>query len=163
MMKSSMLVLATALAAATYAPASAQSAPPKWADTLSGEIEKAYESGDLAKVQAARALADRVAIAYPNDGLILHYQAFALYREATMTAVRSPKSAGPIFQQSLDLFEKSLKSHPLPETRALISSIDGNLIAQDPSRAMELGMASAEAQSAAVATGPKNPRVWLVR
>jgi tetratricopeptide (TPR) repeat protein len=157
------LIVAALVATGVCAPLSAQTAPSKWADTLSGELERAYQSGDIARVQAARALAERVALAYPNDGLILHYQAFALYREATMTAAKNAKAAGPLFEQSLGLFQKSLKTHPIPEAHALISSIDGQLIGQDPSRAMELGMASSQSQATALSMGPKNPRVWLVR
>jgi hypothetical protein len=70
--------------------AQAQNAPAKWADTISTEIEKAQISGDAAKMAAARALAERVATAFPDDGLILHYQAFALYREAMATVGREP-------------------------------------------------------------------------
>ena len=44
-----------------------------------------------------------------------------------------------------------------------MSSIDGQLIGRDPSRAMELGMASQSASQAALTRGPTNPRVWLVR
>ena len=143
--------------------AGAQTAPLKWADTLSSEIGKAYESGDLAKVQAARAFAERVATAFPNDGLILHYEAFALYEEGNLLASRANKDASSLFTRALDLLEKSLKTHPLPETHALMASLDGALIAGDMSRAMELGIASQASQSAAISLGPKNPRVWLLR
>ena len=44
-----------------------------------------------------------------------------------------------------------------------MSAIDGQLIARDPSRGMELGIASQQSTTAALALGPTNPRVWLVR
>jgi tetratricopeptide (TPR) repeat protein len=44
-----------------------------------------------------------------------------------------------------------------------MSSIDGQLIAKDPSRGMELGMAAQASTSAALTLGPTNPRVWLIR
>lgn len=144
------------------ATAHAQTAPAKWADTISAEIDKATISGDVAKLQAARALAERVATAYPNDGLILHYQAFALYREGSQTVGRGG-DASALFQRAQIIFEKSLKTHPLAETHSLLSSIDGQLIAKDPSRGMELGMAAQASSGAALTMGLMNPRVWLVR
>ncbi len=90
---------------------------------------------------AAVALASRVAIAYPNDGLILHYQGYALYRAGVCSCSRR-QDATPIFERARDILEKSLKSRILPETHMLMSSIDGQLIGRNPSRAMELGMAS---------------------
>ena len=141
----------------------AQTAPPKWADTLSAEIDKASTAGDLTKLAAARALAERVAVAYPADGLILHYEGFALYREATAMQAMNAGNALPVFQRAQKILEESLKIRPLPETHALISSIDGQLIAADPSRATELGIASNASTSAALSLGPNNPRVWLIR
>jgi tetratricopeptide (TPR) repeat protein len=143
--------------------AEAQAAPKKWADTLSAEIQTAFLDGDAAKAGAARALADRVATAFPEDGLILHYQAFAMWREATLLLGRNAGAPYPMLERALRILEKSLKSRPLAETHVLMSSIDGQLIAKDPSRGMELGMASTASSNAAVALGPKNPRVWLIR
>src|SRR5262249_41401415 len=83
------LMLSTALAT-LYAPScvaqsnAAAPAPAKWPDTTSAEIEKAQIANDSAGLAAAVALASRVAIAYPNDGLILHYQGYALYRQGLM-------------------------------------------------------------------------------
>ena len=106
--------------------AQAQNAPAKWADTISTEIEKAQISGDAAKMAAARALAERVATAFPDDGLILHYQAFALYREGMVTVGRGA-DASPLLERAQSIFEKSLKRRPLAETHVLMSSIDGQL------------------------------------
>jgi tetratricopeptide (TPR) repeat protein len=153
------------LAAAFVASASvvqAQKAPSKWADTISAEIEKANLSGDTVRMKAARALAERVATAFPDDGLILHYEAFALYREGSMIFGRGGNAA-PTLQRAMSIFEKSLKTYPLAETHVLMSSIDGQLIGTDPSRMMELGMASQASASAALGLGANNPRVWLIR
>ena len=156
------LFAAAALIAAGTSSVRAQSAPAKWADTVSMEIEKANESGDPAKLAAARALAERVSVAYPNDGLMTHYLGFALYREAVVTTGRGG-NASTLLERAQALLEQSLKSHPLAETHALISIIDGQLIAADQSRAMELGMASSASSAAALSMGPNNPRVWLTR
>lgn len=156
------LYAAAFAAAASSACAQEGAAPPKWADTLRTEIEKATLSGDAAQMTAARALADRVASAFPDDGLILHYQAYVMYRDAVVTGARGG-DAGAVLDRAYSIFQRSLAKHPLPETHALMAAIDGQMIARDPSRAMELGIASQQSNTAAVALGPTNPRVWLVR
>jgi tetratricopeptide (TPR) repeat protein len=137
-------------------------APAKWADTISKEIEKAQIGGDVTKIAAARALAERVATAYPDDGLILHYHAFAIYREA-MTGLGRGADPSALLERAQSIFAKSLEKRPLAETHALMSSIDGQMIAKDPSRAMELGIASQSSSNAALSLGRDNPRVWLLR
>jgi tetratricopeptide (TPR) repeat protein len=165
MMMKHTLFLPTAafLLACTSASTPAQgTAPPKWPDTLSTEIDRASQSGELARVQAARGLAERVATAYPSDGLILHYAGFANYCEATLLFGQHGDPTQPL-GRALDYLERSQKSYKLPETNALIAAIQGQMIAADPSKAMELGMASQGSMMAALAAGPNNPRVWLLR
>jgi len=137
-------------------------APAKWADTISAEIEKAQIAGDDTKLAAAVALAGRVATAYPTDGLMLHYQGYAIYRQGILKMGRGGDASAAL-EQARDILERSLKTRPLPETHVLLSSIDGQLIAKSPNRAMELGMASQASQTAALSLGPNNPRVWLLR
>jgi len=136
--------------------------PAKWADTISAEIDKATIAGDAAKLDAAAAMATRVATAYPSDGLILHYQGYALYRQANMKMVNGGDGS-PLLEQAVPILQRSLKTHPLPETYMLLSSIDGQLIGQNPSRAMELGVEAQTSSETALAMGPNNPRVWLLR
>jgi tetratricopeptide (TPR) repeat protein len=155
-------VTAALVAAASSACAQEGVAPAKWADTLRTEIDKATLLGDPAKLAAARALADRVASAFPDDGLILHYQAFAMYREAGLARAQGGDS-GALLERAQVILERSLAKRPLAETHALMASIDGQLIDRDPSRAMELGIASQQSTTAALTLGPNNPRVWLVR
>ena len=156
------LILSTALTALAL-PLAAQSdvAPPKWADTLAAEIEKAQLANDSTRLAAAVALASRVAIAYPNDGLILHYQGYALYRQALF--VQQTQDASPILERAHDILTKSLGHKILPETHILLSAIDGQLIGRNVSRAMELGMQSQASTASALRGGPANPRVWLIR
>lgn len=161
-MSRNITLLVAAFLACGCANAEAQKAPSKWADTVSSEIEKANISGDTAQMRAARALAERVAMAFPDDGLILHYEAFGIYREATMTSGRGGDATANLLRAK-SIFEKSLKTYPLAETHVLLSSIDGQLIAADQSRAMELGMAASASTNAALGMGPSNPRVWLIR
>jgi tetratricopeptide (TPR) repeat protein len=156
------LMLSTALAALYAPPFAAQgTAPVKWADTISAEIEKAQIAGDSAALAAAVVLASRVAIAYPTDGLILHYQGYALYRQALIEQQR--QDASPTFERAREILSKSLNTRILPETHILLSAIDGQLIGRNPARAMELGMQSQAATTSALRSGPANPRVWLVR
>jgi tetratricopeptide (TPR) repeat protein len=156
------LILSASLTTLAAAPLAAQgNAPPKWADTIAAEIEKAQLANDSAGLAAAVALASRVAVAYPNDGLILHYEGYALYRQAMfMQQTRDPS---PIFERALDILSKSLDHRILPETHILLSSVDGQLIGRNPSRGMELGMQSQASTNAAIRGGPANPRVWLLR
>ena len=137
-------------------------APSKWADTIAAAIDHASLAGDLKALQDARAMAERVAMAYPQDGLILHYEGYALYCEGTVLVVRKQDGWSQL-QRAVSVLQQSLKTRPLPETHALIATIDGQLIGNDPSRAMELGMASQQAMSEALSLGAKNPRVWLLR
>jgi tetratricopeptide (TPR) repeat protein len=163
-MKHARILLVAAFVSGGCVRADAQAtAPSKWADTLSSEIDKAQLLGDDAKLAAADALAGRVATAYPTDGLILHYQGYAIYRQAVLQMGRNGSNASALLEQSRDLLERSLKTRPLAETHMLLSSIDGQLIANAPDRAMELGMASQASQGAALSLGPNNPRVWLLR
>ncbi len=155
------LAVIAIVAVASCANAQEAAAPPKWADTLRTELAKASIASDPATLTAARAFADRVASAFPNDGLILHYQAFAMYRQAIILGA-SPE-AGRLLERAQDIFQRSLALHPLAETHALLSAIDGQLIARDPSKAMLLGIAAGRSNGAALSMGPANPRVWLVR
>ena len=156
------LMLSTALAALYAPPFAAQgNAPAKWADTISAEIEKAQIASDSAALAAAVALASRVAIAYPTDGLILHYQGYALYRQALLQ--QQSQDASPTLERARETLSKSLNTRVLPETHILLSAIDGQLIGRNPSRAMELGMQSQASTTSALRSGPANPRVWLVR
>ena len=140
----------------------AQSAPPKWADTVSTAVDRACVAGDLSGIQAARGLAERVTVAFPNDGLLLHYEGYALYCEAN--ALMGEKRDGwSSLERAHSALEQSLATHPLPETYALMASIDGQLIGKDPSRAIELSGASQKSMSQALALGPANPRVWMLR
>jgi tetratricopeptide (TPR) repeat protein len=162
MIRTRYLFTAVLFGAASTACAQTGIAPPKWADTLRAVIDKASLVGDSAGVASARAFADRVASAFPDDGLILHYQAFALFREAMLTRGRGGDN-GALLERAQSIFERSLAKRPLAESHSLMAAIDGQLIDRDPSRAMELGMASQQSTTAALTLGPTNPRVWLVR
>ena len=56
----------------------------RFADSARREIEAASLSGDIARLQGARAMLERALTAFPNDPLLQHYQGYSLYREATL-------------------------------------------------------------------------------
>jgi tetratricopeptide (TPR) repeat protein len=66
-------------------------------------------------------------------------------------------------QQASAALEKSDSIKPMPETHALRASALGNLIGADPSLGSTLGPEIQQEMSAAMAAGPTNPRVWLIR
>jgi tetratricopeptide (TPR) repeat protein len=154
-------VLLTALGG-THKFIGAQASTAQSADSISAAIDRAYLSGDSARIHGARAEVERLATSFPNNGLLRHYLGFALYREATASA-RGGAKAASLLTRAKEALEESLKTYPLAETHALLASIDGQLIAGDPSRAMELGMASQVSMSAATRLGATNPRVWLLK
>ena len=106
--------------------------PAKWADTLSTEIDKASAAGDLAKLaRGARARRSRVATAFPDDGLDSPLpRVTRIYRDAPFCSWPRGGDASSLFERAQSILERSAKMRPLAETHALLSSIDGQLIAQ---------------------------------
>ena len=144
----------------------------RWADSARVDLEAGYAAGEVARVAAARALVERALAAHPNDALLLHYQGYALYREATLRDALGGGQSGdkdrsrdvrPLFEEADRVLERSAAALPLPETYALRSTILGRLIGMSPLRAMELGPKASEMMDRALARGPDNPRVWLLR
>ncbi|HUQ98593.1 MAG TPA: tetratricopeptide repeat protein [Gemmatimonadaceae bacterium] len=136
----------------------------KWADSASREIDAASDAGDLARLRAARTLLDRALTAFPNDALLLHYKGYELHREASLQeGLNHRDEIEPLLDEAITVLERSLELKPMPETQALISSIIGRQIAFHPWKAMVLGPRSGTAMTNAIALGPNNPRVWLLR
>jgi tetratricopeptide (TPR) repeat protein len=161
-MKHSAFLACTVVAFTAPSAVRAQAAPANWADTISMEIEQAQIAGDGTRLDAAAALAGRAAAAFPADGLIQHYQGYAIYRQGILKVGRGTDGSAE-FEQAKSILERSLKTRPLAETHMLLSSIDGQLIAKSPMKAMILGMASSASTKEAMNLGPNNPRVWLLR
>jgi tetratricopeptide (TPR) repeat protein len=136
----------------------------KWADSASREIEAASDAGDIGRLKAAGTLLDRALVAFPNDALLLHYKGYELHREASLQeGLNHRDEIGPLLDEAQSVLERSLEIKPLPETQALLSSILGRQIAIHPWKAMVLGPQSGSAMTNAIALGPNNPRVWLLR
>jgi tetratricopeptide (TPR) repeat protein len=161
----SSIVLASALMlpAAVRSQAPALTGAAKWADSAAREIDRAYVAGDLARLQAAGTLLDRALVAFPNDPVLLHYRGFELYREANLLqGLRRGAEAAPLAEKARAAFEQSISGKPMPETHALLSSVLGQMIGADPSLGMTLGPQSGQEMQAALASGPLNPRVWML-
>ena len=137
----------------------------RFADSARREIEAALFEGSIERLQGARAMLERALTAFPNDGLLLHYQGYALYREANlmMGMQRSEKEVRPVLEAADEVLERSAKKLDMAETHALRSSVIGQMIGSNPLRGMTLGPRSSSAMDRAVALGARNPRVWLIR
>ena len=137
--------------------ASAQAA--EVADSARVAIEQAFAAGQPETIAVARAIAERGLQRHPGDAMLLHYQAYGLYREAT---VRDKNAARPLLEQARSVMERSIAIRDLPESRVILASVLGNLIGGSPWRAMRLGRASFAEADRARALGPENPRAWML-
>lgn len=136
----------------------------RWADSAAREIDAATDAGDMTRLRNARTLLDRALVAFPNDPLLLHYKAYELHREASLQEGLGHRAeVEPLLEEGRKVLEQSLAIKPMPETHALLSSVLGRSIAFHPWKAITLGPQSGSQMSSAVALGPDNPRVWLLR
>jgi tetratricopeptide (TPR) repeat protein len=143
--------------------ARAQSAA-RWADSARVAIENASLAGNLDGLIAARALTERALTRFPGDAWLLHYRGYALYREATLRMGRyKEKDVDSYLEQAESILKESATKQPIAETYALLSSVIGQQIGSNPLRGMTLGPRSNAAMDDALARGPNNPRVWLLR
>lgn len=134
-----------------------------WADSAQRAIAAATAAGDLDALIAARALTERALTRFPDDGWLLHYRGFALYREGTLRQGRNgEKAVAAYLEQAEETLKKSAARLKLPETHALLSSVIGMQIGSNPLKGMTLGPRSDQAMDDATQLGPNNPRVWLV-
>jgi tetratricopeptide (TPR) repeat protein len=160
LLNSTLSILAFAGAASS---AAAQSPAVKLLDSARTMIAQATPSGDVAAMTAAYAMLERASAASPDDPWILHYQAFALYREATTRMGRDKADVRPMLERIDSLLERSAKLKPIPETHALRAAVIGMMIGSNPLRGMMLGPRSNSQMERAMSLGPTNPRVWLLR
>ncbi len=137
----------------------------RWADSARREIEAGSAAGDMERLQSARAMLERALTAFPNDALLLHYQGYEFYREATLMQgmKRDEKEIRAVLEAAEETFARSAKKLDMAETHALRSSVIGQSIGSNPLRGMTLGPKSNSAMDRAVELGPNNPRVWLMR
>jgi tetratricopeptide (TPR) repeat protein len=165
-------VLFLTIAALLSSPSSAQAQQSnlfgagKWADSAAREIDLAVQTGDIERLHRANALLDRALVAFPGDATLLHYQGYSLFREAGILSGRANAERGElplVIQTARTKLEQSLAAREMPETHALLATILGQEIGLDASTAPTLGPRVQQEMNAAVAMGPSNPRVWLLR
>lgn len=155
------LALAPAAAAPLYAWQALS--PARVADSVQRLVEQARIAGDSAGFTGARVLLERGLAAYPDDALLLHYQGWALYVEASAArGGRSSRDLNALLEDAQRILERSAALRPIPETWALLSSVLGQRIGSSPIRGMTLGPRSGRAMARAHSLGPANPRVWLL-
>jgi tetratricopeptide (TPR) repeat protein len=138
----------------------------KWADSAAREINLAVETGNVERLHAANALLDRALVAFPGDATLLHYQGYSLFREAGILFGKPAAERADlplVIETARTKLEQSLAARPTAETHALLSTILGQEIGLDASTAPTLGPRVQQEMNAAIAMGPSNPRVWLLR
>jgi tetratricopeptide (TPR) repeat protein len=129
------------------------------ADSIQSEVIAASVRGDDDRLQAARALAERTVLAYPDDALLHHYYGYALYRIAARA--HDGEDVDAMLVTAEEALTRSAQLEPLPETHALIASVYGLMIGRDPSRGPSLGHKAGDQRAIADRLGRDNPRVWL--
>jgi tetratricopeptide (TPR) repeat protein len=126
-------------------------------------LAKATPLGDLSGIKSAEALLERATMVQPNDAMLLHWQAFATYREVTLMLGRQQGEVAPLLDRADSLLERASLAGKIPENHALRSSVYGMMISSSPIKGMTLGPKSGMEMEKAIDMAPNNPRVWLVR
>lgn len=155
-----------AIGAFSTSGAAQSSAALKWADSANKLIEAGIASQQSAGFDQAIALLDRVLTVTPNEGILLHYKGYALYRKAntTMGDEKKKAEAKALLEEADDAFESSIKTLAWPESYALRASVTGQMIGLgNPMSGMILGPRSESQMDKAIQLGPKNPRVWMLK
>lgn len=167
MIRFTSILLVSALTAATLGAQTATTpvGTVKWADSVSRLIalDEVRLAGDL---DQAIALAERVLSVTPNDGVMLHYKGFALYRKSSrlMGAGGKEDEIKALLEEADAALEKSASLVKWPETPALRSAVIGQIIGIGGMMAgMRLGSKAEGLMDDAVAMGPNNPRVFMLR
>lgn len=148
------------------APAAAQLTPHQWADSARRQIEVAVERADVARLSSARQVVERALAQHPDDGLLLHYQGYALWREGSLVAAAGDeKRARQLLEEASKSLERSADRLPLAETHAVRASVLGQLIGlgANPFTTIRLGRQAGQELSRAEKLAPRNPRVALLR
>lgn len=154
---------ASTAVSATRATLSASTLP---FDSLRASIDRALIASKPADYERALALVDGALAQRPGDAVLLHYRGFLLYREGSFIATtgRDAARAKSRFEEAERALARSAESLPWPETPALQSAVVGQLIGLGgPLAGMRLGAKTSRLLDAALAAGPDNPRVWMLK
>jgi tetratricopeptide (TPR) repeat protein len=146
--------------------AEAQPDPARVADSLRRQIEVATAQNDGPALRRAREAAERAAALGPADAWLAYYRAYAVFRESgfLMGMGRARDVVQPL-EGAVDALENSLARSPSADAFALLSALQGQRLTASGSTftAMRLGPSVLRAIGRAEATGPQNPRVWLLK
>lgn len=146
--------------------AQASSGAARWADSARVALDRAVTRGSTAQIAAARGIAERALLAFPDDALLLHYQGVALWREAQLVRARgtreSATSSQAMMERAIGILQRSDAASPMPETKVVIASAYGTLAGGGMRAAMRNGPRANAAEEDAKTMAPNNPRVLLV-
>lgn len=133
-------------------------------------LDRALVTNDSSAYDRVVAYTDAGLARFPNDPVLLHYRGFALFRKASvLTAAYGAKGerarpAKALFEDADRALEQSAAQLAWPEALALRSAVTGQLIAFGSAfTAMRLGSRAGHQMDEALAAGPENPRVWMLR
>jgi tetratricopeptide (TPR) repeat protein len=123
-------------------------------------------AADPAALREAAALAERALVLHPDDALLHHYRGYALYRLVSRHECDAAEEVGCV-GRLLDRAEESLLASidlgPRAETYALLASVYGLRIGENPALGAALGDRIDDLQAQARSLDAENPRVWLLR
>ncbi|MGQ0648274.1 MAG: tetratricopeptide repeat protein [Gemmatimonadaceae bacterium] len=138
----------------------------RWADSAVKLIDQGIATGKPEALDNAIALMDRVLTVTPKDGVILHYKGYALYRKSSLMMGMGAKEdeVKVVLEEADDVLAQSSALLKWPETPALRASVTGQLIGVSGMLSgMRLGPKADGLMDDAVALGPNNPRVFMLR
>lgn len=151
--------------AATSLRAQAPAGTARWADSI--HVLLSMDQVRLGTdVDQAIALAERVLSVTPNDGVMMHYKGYALYTKASrmIGSGAKEKEIKALLEEADDILERSASLVKWPETPALRSAVINQIIGVSGMMAgMRLGSKADGLMDDAVAIGPDNPRVFMLR
>lgn len=148
-------------------------------ETLHALVDRALVSSQRSEYDRLLSFLDRELTRTPDDPVLHHYRGFALFRKASMrSAATDAMLAGDaahgtatdaasikaMFEAADRALERAATGLDWPESLALRSAVVGQLIAYGgPLAGLRQGPRSARLLDAAMALGPDNPRVWMLR
>lgn len=147
-------------------PVSAQETTAATNDSLRTLVERALVTSRPEDFDRALTYIDGALARRPNDAVMLHYRGFVLYRKASylVTTGRDAKVAKAMLEDAEQTLARSAALLKWPETAALQSAVVGQLIGVGGALAgMRLGGKATRLADEALAAGPDNPRVWMLR
>ena len=165
---SSISCFAVLVALATVSSSAAGQSPAltgatRWADTVQRTLAAAVMAGDVNAIRAAKGLAERALLAFPDDAMLLHYQGTAIWREAQLRlGMEQEDEAKVLFERAIAVLQRSAAVRQLPETQAIIASAYGTLAGGGMTAGIRYGPRASEAEGLARELGPQNPRVLLI-